>query len=158
MLLQGLVHAAAGLLVLAGGQKVVDPQPLVRALRSVGARRLGAGLVRVVALVEVGVGAAALVVGSRAAGLAIATSYAGFTVFVLVARRRGGVLASCGCFGKADLPPTRTHAVLTASVAAAATTGAPGALPLGAAALVTTTAVAVCAYLVLAVLPSVQVR
>lgn len=156
MLLQGLVHAAAGLLVVAGAQKVRDPLPLVRAGRSTGLP-LPAHLVRAVAGLEVAVGVAALVDGSRWTSLLVAGSYALFTAFVVAARARGGVLASCGCFGKADVPPTRTHAVVTGAVALGALTGAPGALPLTAAALVTTAAVAVTAYLVLAVLPLVQV-
>lgn len=157
VLLQGLVHAAAGLLVLAGLQKVADPHPLVRAARSVGLR-LSATAVRALAAVEVAIGLATLLGGSRPAALALATSYAAFTAFVVLALRRGGVLASCGCFGKSDLPPTRTHAALTAAFAVAAMTGTPGALPLTAAALVTTAAVAVCGYLVLTVLPLVQAR
>lgn len=156
MLLQGPVHAAAGLLVLAGALKAVDPLPLVRATRSAGLR-VSRHAVRAVAVLEVVIGLAALLDGSRASALAVAASYAVFTGFVLLARARGGVLASCGCFGKADLRPTRTHAVLTAGLAAAAATGAPGAVPLAAASLVTTAAVAVCCYLVLAVLPLVRV-
>ncbi|MFN2538612.1 MAG: MauE/DoxX family redox-associated membrane protein [Mycobacteriales bacterium] len=157
MLLQGLVHAAAGLLLLAGLQKVADPRPLVRAARSVGLR-VPASAVRAVAACEVLVGLATLLVGSRAAALAVAASYAVFTAFVLLARARGGVLASCGCFGRTDLPPTRTHAAVTAVLALAATTGTPGALPLDPAVLVTTAAVAACGYLVLAVLPLLPVR
>ncbi|MBW8801222.1 MAG: hypothetical protein JF597_49060 [Streptomyces sp.] len=157
MLLQGLVHAAAALLILAGAQKVHDPLPLVRAARSVGLR-FHWQLVRAVAAAEVGVGLAALVDGARWTALLVAASYAVFTGFVVAARLRGGVLASCGCFGKADVPATRTHALVTGAVALGALTGAPGALPLTAAAVVTTAAVAVTAYLVLAVLPLVQVR
>jgi uncharacterized membrane protein len=63
------------------------------------------------------------------------------------------VLASCGCFGRSDLSPTRTHAVLTAALALACLTGVPAALPLDLPLLVTTAALAFCAYLVLAVLP-----
>lgn len=155
MLLQGLVHAAAALLVLAGGQKVLDPVPLVRATRSVGFR-VPKPAVRTVALGEVGVGVAALVDGSRWTAVAVAASYTVFTAFVLLARRRGGVLASCGCFGKADVPATPTHALVTAAAAAASLTGAPGALPLTAAALVGTAAIAATAYAVLAVLPTVR--
>jgi hypothetical protein len=149
------VHAAAALLVLAGAQKVLDPKPLVRAARSV---RLPVGphLIRVVALAEAGVGVWALLDGSRAASLAVGASYLAFTVFVLLARSRGGVLASCGCFGKADTPPTTAHVVVTGLAALAAITGAPGALPLTVTAVVTTAAVAVTAYLVLAVLPLVS--
>lgn len=97
-----------------------------------------------------------LLVGSRAASLALSASYALFTAFVVLALTRGGVLSSCGCFGRADLRPTRSHALLTAAISVAAATGAPGPLPLSVAALVTTAAVTVCAYLVLAVLPLVS--
>lgn len=157
MLLQGVVHASAGLLVLAGAQKVVDPLPLVRAARSARVA-VPKAVVRALALAEVAVGLACLLSGGRTSALAVATSYAVFTGFVLLARARGGVLASCGCFGKADLPPTRTHAVLTACLALAATTGTPSSVPVTPAALVTTAAVGACAYLVLAVQPLVPVR
>jgi hypothetical protein len=155
VLLQGPVHAAAVLLVVAGAQKVLDPLPLVRATRSVGLR-VPRTAVRCAATVELAVGLAALLDGSRLSALAVAVSYAAFTGFVLLARARGGVLASCGCFGTADTPPTVLHAVVTGGLAAAAATGAPGPVPLGAAALVTTAAVAVTVYAVLAVLPTVR--
>lgn len=155
MLLAGPFLAAAALLVLAGAQKVADPQPLVRALRSTGLR-LSPLVVRAFAAAEVAVGLAGLLTGSRAAAVAVGLSYAAFTGFVLLALARGGVLASCGCFGKADTPPTRTHAALTAGFALCAFSGTPDAvtLPL----LVTSAAVAACAYLVLAVQPLVGAR
>lgn len=152
--MSGLLFAAAGLLVLAGVQKVADPKPLVRAFRSIGLR-LPAPVVQVVALAEVAVGVVALVTGH---GLAVAVSYAVFTVFVLVARARGGVLASCGCFGKQDTPPTLLHAAVTAGFAAASVQGAPGGVPLDLALLVTTCALGVTAYLALALLPMLRVR
>lgn len=155
MLLQGPVHAAAALLVVAGAQKARDPQPLVRAGRSVGLP-VPRAAVRCAALAELAVGLAALVDGSRPSAVAVAVSYAAFTGFVLLARARGGVLASCGCFGRADTPPTVLHAVVTGALAVAAATGAPGPVPIGAAALVTTVAVAVTAYVALAVLPTVR--
>lgn len=149
-----LFFAAAGLLVLAGVQKVADPKPLVRALRSIGLR-LPAPVVQVIAVAEVAVGALALITGH---GVAVAVSYAVFTLFVLVARARGGVLASCGCFGKQDVPPTLLHAVVTAGFAVASVQGAPGAVPLDLALLVTTAALGVTAYLALALLPMLRVR
>jgi hypothetical protein len=155
MLLEGLVDAGAGLAVLAGGQKLLDPTSLVRAARSV-SLPIGALSVRVLAGFEVAVGLVVLLVGSRLASLALSASYALFTAFVVLALTRGGVLSSCGCFGRADLRPTRSHALLTAAISVAAATGAPGPLPLSVAALVTTAAVTVCAYLVLAVLPLVS--
>lgn len=134
---------------------MLDPTSLVRAARSV-SLPMGALSVRVLAACEVAVGLVVLLVGSRAASLALSASYALFTAFVVLALMRGGVLSSCGCFGKTDLPPTRSHALLTAAISVAAATGAPGPLPLSVAALLTTAAVAVCAYLVLAVLPLVS--
>ena len=123
-----------------------------------------AALVRVGALAELLLGVLAIASGSRLAAAGVALSYAAFTVFVLVALRRGGVLASCGCFGKADTPPTATHVAVTAAAAGVAAAvavrplgpvtdllaGQPGAgVPL----LVATAAVGVTAYLVLALLP-----
>src|SRR4051794_38843397 len=105
--------AAAALLVVAGAPKIADPLPLVRALRSVGLPA-GRGLVRTFAVGEVVVGLAALVQPSRTTALLMAVLYAGFTAFVGLALARGGVLESCGCFGKADTPPTRAHLVLAA--------------------------------------------
>lgn len=164
--LAGPFLAAAVLLVAAGGAKLADPLPLVRALRSA---RLPApaSAVRAVAGAEVGLGLTALLTGARAAAVGVALSYAAFTGFVLLARRRGGVLASCGCFGKADTPPTTTHVVVTAALAAVA--GAVAVRPLGPvpdllagsplgglALLLATAAVAATGYLVLAVLPLVR--
>jgi hypothetical protein len=111
--------AAAALLVVAGGPKIADPLPLVRALRSVGLPA-GRGMVRAFAVGEVGIGLAAMVQPSRTTALLVAALYVGFTAFVGLALARGGVLESCGCFGKADTPPTRAHLVLTGLLAVAA--------------------------------------
>ncbi len=161
--LAGPFLAAAVLLVVAGAGKLVDPAPLVRALRSLGLPG-GRTAVRLGAAAEVVVGLAAVATGSRLAAAAVALSYAAFTAVVLRGLSRGGVLSSCGCFGKADTPPTRTHAVVTAAAAVGAVAvavrpygalpdlldGAPGAgVPL----LLASAAVAATAYLVLAVLP-----
>jgi hypothetical protein len=111
--------AAAALLVVAGVPKVADPMPLVRALRST---RLPAGgpLVRAFALGEVLVGAAAVLVPGRATAALVCAAYLVFSGFVGLALARGGVLESCGCFGKADTPPTRAHLAVTALLAVAA--------------------------------------
>lgn len=170
--LAGPYLASAALLVVAGVAKLLDPLPLVRALRSGGLpmRSAPAGaLVRVVAAVEVLLGLLAVLTGSAPAAAGVAVSYAAFTAFVLVALRRGGVLASCGCFGKADTPPTAGHVVVTGALAVVAAAvavrplgdlptllgDAPGAgLPL----LVVTVAVAATCYLVLALLPGLSPR
>ena len=126
--LAGPYLASALLLVVAGAAKVRDPLPLVRALRSA---RLPAPVtgVRVLAVAEVALGLAAVLLGGRATAVLVAASYAAFTGFVLLARARGGVLASCGCFGRADTPPTTAHVVVTASLALLA--GAVAVAPLG---------------------------
>lgn len=118
-----VVLAGAVLLVLAGAPKVVRPDDTVRGLRSVGLPSVPA-LVRVLAAVEVVVGVAALLGPARPALAGVAALYAGFTGFVLLALRRGGVVESCGCLGRADTPPTRAHAVATGLVAVAATAAA----------------------------------
>jgi hypothetical protein len=162
--LAGPYLAAAVLLVVAGGSKLRDPLPLVRALRS--ARLPGtATLVRVLATAEVVLGTVAVVTGSRLSALLLCLSYAAFTAFVLLARSVGGVLASCGCFGRADTPPTAVHVLVTAAFAATAAAVAVrplGALPdvlvagpaAGIPLLLATAAVAATAYLSLALLPA----
>jgi hypothetical protein len=106
--------AAAGLLVVAGLPKLADPLPLVRALRAAGmpGSRL---LVRAFAAAEVAVGLWALVAPARLPAALVAAAYAVFTAFVARVLGRGGILGSCGCFGKPDTPATRTHLVLTAA-------------------------------------------
>ena len=160
MVTEGLYAASAALLLLAGAQKVADPQPLVRALTSMRIA-LGSSWIRVGALGECLLGGAALGSGSRVVAGLVATSYAIFTVVVVLALRRGGVLASCGCFGKRDIPATGTHAALTAAfalVALGASAQAPQVIWSDAALVAASLAVAVGAYAVLAVLPLVGTR
>ena len=111
--------AAALLLAAAGLAKVRRPAGTAVALRQVGlpvpewAVRAGAGA-------EVAAGCWAFTSARLAAG-AVALSYLGFAGFVALALRRGSPVSSCGCFGKADSPPTVSHALL--NLAAAATAG-----------------------------------
>jgi hypothetical protein len=111
--------AAAVLLAVAGVPKVRDPGDLVRAVRSVG-MPFGHTTVRVFAVGEVVVAVAALAAPTRVTAGLLAVMYAGFTAFVVIALRRGGVLSSCGCFGKADTPPTRAHALVTGAASVVA--------------------------------------
>lgn len=117
--LEPFVVAAGALLVVAGVPKVGDPLPLVRALGSVGVRVPGVAA-RLFAVVEVLLGAAAVVTPVRAVAAGVALLYAGFTAFVLVALSRGGVVESCGCLGRADTPPTLGHALTTGTLAVGA--------------------------------------
>jgi uncharacterized protein YjeT (DUF2065 family) len=113
----GVEICAAVLLVLAGLPKAFRPEDTRRALRSVGWRvpdaavRLGGGL-------EATLGVAAAVLGGVVLTSSVAASYLGFSVFVVIALRRGGSLASCGCIGTPDTPPTKTHVVVTGLLAA----------------------------------------
>jgi hypothetical protein len=122
---------ASALLALAGGAKLVRPEPTVGALKSIG---LPGGRTSALALglFEVVVGAVAIVFGGPIAATAVAISYAGFAGFVVLALRKGGAIASCGCFGTEDTPPTVVHLVLNilASVtAASAAIGGIGGVP-----------------------------
>jgi hypothetical protein len=118
-LLAGPYLAAAGLLVAAGLPKVRDPLPLVRALRAAGfpLHRLA---VRAFASGEVVLGLWALVAPGRLSAGLVAAAYVVFSAFVARVLLRGGVLGSCGCFGKPDTPATRTHLVLTGTAAVVA--------------------------------------
>jgi len=152
--------AGALLLVAAGGAKTLDPLSLVRALRSAGLHVRAPVLarwVRVLAAVEALLGVVAIVHSTRVVALLVALSYAGFTAFVLRALRSGSPLASCGCFGKTDTPPTIGHVVVTALLAGAALlVGSGSSLDL---AIVAVSAVlAYVTYLALAVLPLVSRR
>jgi hypothetical protein len=134
------VHSLAGpfvafalLLILAGVAKAARPLPTVRALQSVklpasktAVRTLGAGeaVLAVAALLTSGPA------GTISAAL-VAISYVAFAGFVFYARARGGTISSCGCFGKADSPPTAAHIVVNLAAAAVAASAAiwPGRSP-----------------------------
>jgi hypothetical protein len=118
-LLAGPFLAAGVLLVAAGVPKLADPMPLVRAVRQAGLPG-GRTSIRLLALAETVVGAYALVAPGRVSALLMALAYVVFTAFVARALARGGVLGSCGCFGKPDTPPTRTHLVVTGVIVAVA--------------------------------------
>ncbi len=113
-------YAAAAVLLAAGGVlKASRPAPTVGALRAL---RLPsrAWLVRALGVTEVGVGAVALAFDARAAAAMVAASYLAFAGFVVLALRRGAMVGSCGCFGRADTPPTRAHLMINLGAAAVA--------------------------------------
>ena len=101
--------------------------PTVRALRSV---HLPASVtaVRVLGAGEALLAVAALVTRGPVTPALVALSYAAFAGFVVYARRRGGSISSCGCFGTPDSPPTLAHIVVnaTAALMAAAVAFRPG--------------------------------
>jgi hypothetical protein len=114
---------ASALLALAGAAKLTRPEPTAGAMKSVGlpGSRLAA---QSLGLAEVVIGAVAIVFGGAIAAGAVAVSYLGFAGFVVVALRMGGALASCGCFGTDDTPPTLVHLILNLAAAGAAAAAA----------------------------------
>jgi len=164
--LAGPFAVAAGLLVLGRESKARRPDSTVRALGAAGAR-VPAALVRLFGAAEVAIGISAVLVGGRLPGALVAASYAGFTAFVAVALRRRTPLASCGCFGRPDTPPTATHLAIIAAGTAVAGWAAVDPLPGIPAVLADPTGGGVpllalvglglwLAYLALAVLPTVR--
>jgi hypothetical protein len=128
MALLGLYMVACGLLVLAGVAKALRPGDTARALAELAGarpgRRLGADrlapVVRALAALEALVGVAALVEPRRPVAALVLLSYLAFAGFVCYARIRGGSLATCGCFGSPDTPPTLVHAAVDLALAAGA--------------------------------------
>jgi len=114
--LAGPALASAALLVLAGAQKVLDPEMTVGALRSLGVP-VGRSLVRFGAAVELTLGVTAIVTGGPVVWLLVSTSYAVFALVVVAALRRGTMIGSCGCFGREDTPPHWTHVVANLGLA-----------------------------------------
>ena len=131
MELIGLYLIAAGLLVVAGTAKAARPDDTARALVALFPSPLSLRLlryvVRVGALAEAALGAVALAFPRPATAALVAGSYCCFFGVVAYARRSGGPLASCGCFGRPDTPPTALHLVIDLVLAAAAAAAAAGA-------------------------------
>ena len=119
--LAGPFLVTAALLGAGGASKVVRPANTARALGTMGLPSSRA-LVRLGAGAELVVAAGALAGGGRVFAFLIAASYLSFAAFVLAALRRNLPLASCGCFGVADTPPTAVHVGI--NVAAAGIAGA----------------------------------
>ena len=103
------------LLIVTGAAKIARPHDVTKALVDLGLPRVpAAGLV--IGLVEVAVGVGALM--SDEALLAQGILYAAFAVWVSVALRAKVPIASCGCLGRDDTPPTAAHIVLNVLAAA----------------------------------------
>ncbi len=122
---------AAGLLLVAGVLKAARPHDTAVAVEKMGLP-LSDWVVRVGSAAEAALGVLALVVASRLVAALVAASYLLFLAFVVVALARRLPIASCGCFGRADSPPSLVHAGvnLAAVLAAAAVAVDPGRSPL----------------------------
>lgn len=124
----GPVISFALLLVVSGVLKLKDPAPTSGALR-VAALPSSTTTVFVLATAEILAGSTMVVVGGPIAGAAMLMLYTGFALFVLHALRKKLPISSCGCFGRADTPPSWIHVVVTGVAAAAG--GLAVAMPLG---------------------------
>jgi hypothetical protein len=116
------------LLLFAGAMKALHPEDTARAFAQVMPARLSVvadvqrmrGIIRMVALLEAGLGIVAVAWPRPLLAAFVATSYGAFAGVVAYARARGGALASCGCFGTPDTPATLLHVVVDLVVALAA--------------------------------------
>jgi len=133
MALIGLYLIAAGLLCVAGVAKALRPDDTALAMSALvpghPPLRVVRSVVRVGALAEAALGAAAILFPRPVTAALVAISYLAFTAVVAYARWRGGTLATCGCFGRPDTPPTALHLVLDLTLAVAAAAVALGAPP-----------------------------
>jgi uncharacterized membrane protein YphA (DoxX/SURF4 family) len=111
-----LVSVLAAVLVVAGLRKLRAPAAAADAMRAAGMPG-GARAARVVGLAETAIGVLVLVAPSRPALAAMAVLYAilGWVAVRLV--RSAAPVASCGCFGADDAPPSPLHAVFDAAAA-----------------------------------------
>jgi hypothetical protein len=120
--------AASFLLIATGVTKTVRPAASAVVLPV--PPRTSRPLARALGVVEIAVGVGVLVLGGRAALLALAGLFTGFAAFAFVALRSGA--SSCGCTGASDSAPTAAHVVMNlgfavlAGVAAGLSDVAPG--------------------------------
>ena len=118
IVLTWLVLGAAIVLVAGGVGKLLQPdavRPLVAAV--VGEARAVPWFGRASGVVEVAVAIGLLTAPHPAVLVGAATLFGLFAALVQVARRRG--VASCGCFGAIETPPSGLHVTLNVVVAAA---------------------------------------
>jgi hypothetical protein len=125
--LAGPFAIACVLLAGAGALKAWQPGDTANALRAVGVRLSYTSsrvVVRGFGAAETVLAVVALLTGNVVVCALVAASYLVFTGFVVVALRRGTAIASCGCFGKVDTPPSAVHVVLDLLFAGVAATAA----------------------------------
>lgn len=127
-MMAGPFAATCALLIVAGAAKLLRPTDTARALALFG-WPVGSTAVRIGALSEAAVAAAALVTSHRALAAAVAMSYLAFAGWVAVAMARGVPISSCGCFGTPDTPPTLLHVAVDLAAAAVAVSAAARGLP-----------------------------
>jgi len=117
--LAGPVVVVSVLLALAGGMKVLQPASTSGALR---AMRLPSSprVVRTLGGVEIVIALGAGISFERPLLALLAAMYLAFAAFVAAALGAHAPLQSCGCFGRADTPPSIVHLGLNVAAAAVA--------------------------------------
>ena len=106
--------AAAILLVVAGASKITSPYMAQASLSTAGLPAPLIG-VRVLALCEVAIGAAAVIEPSTATALAAAVAYGAFCLFTVRLLRMADEGVDCGCFGGAGTEVSRVHVMMNAA-------------------------------------------
>ncbi len=117
----GPLLAAAALLAVAGRAKLRRPAPTGLALARLGLPGSD-GVVRLLGVVELAAGAAAVLVGGWLA-LPVAALYLGFAAVSAAQVRRAartGEAADCGCFGDSSAPVGWSHVAVNLLLAVAA--------------------------------------
>jgi hypothetical protein len=122
MLVDALTPVAislSALLAVSGVAKLRDP---TRSAALLATARIPGGprLVRLLGAGEVALGAVGLAAPSRVSGALLAGAYLAFAVVSARALRAGAGGDSCGCFGAADAPLSRTHVVANVGAGIAA--------------------------------------
>jgi len=129
---------ASVLLVVAGPHKVVDPAPSVEFLVELGvplsekswSGRNRRPLGRMIGVLEMALGLAALLIGGTITASLVAATYTAFAVLMTLAIRRG--VDSCACFGRSAAPPTALHVIIDMVLAVTSFAAIAADTPLGA--------------------------
>jgi hypothetical protein len=115
-----VVAFSASLLLVAGGAtKLRRPAASMRALHAAGLPSLRSSA-RSLGLTEMAIGVAFLTSPGRVTGALLAGAYLAFAAFLASLLIRHVAVASCGCAGERDLPPSWLHVVLDVVAAGAA--------------------------------------
>jgi hypothetical protein len=114
--------ATSVLLIATGSAKALHPNTAAVGLPLIRTQRRATTTNRVVGVIEVVVGLAGVVIGSRLIDAVTAALFVGFGVVSLVGVRSQA--PTCGCVGKTDTPPTMAHVAMSAIFAGVAAVAA----------------------------------
>tara|TARA_B110000014_G_C20011826_1_gene524643 strand:- start:129 stop:641 length:513 start_codon:yes stop_codon:yes gene_type:complete len=104
----GLFFVICEVLVISGVGKILSPKPTESALSTVGLPS-SPSVVRALGITEILLGVSGVVMGGQYIPIAVGVLFALFAVFIIFVIRHDD-LATCGCFGAMNEPPTLLHA------------------------------------------------